>query len=119
MDYKSVVVNIGEMATELIDEGILIVFNEDAPEVLAEISVLHTITEMFSEVRPKDIIVLGKKKYTVTGVGEEANATLKSMGHCTFKFSGKEVPDLPGQIELKGEGYPEVKIGDVFEIHFM
>lgn len=47
MDYKSTVTTIGPLVEEMAEEGnFIIVFNENAPESLAEMSVLHTICDM-------------------------------------------------------------------------
>lgn len=118
MDFKTKVVGIGSMTEEFLEERILIVFNENAPAELAEISVQHTIAELAQDVKAGDVVILGENEYVVTAVGHEANSTLKSMGHCTFSFNGLDKPSLPGHIELAGETIPSPKIGDVFEILF-
>lgn len=119
MDYKSTVTTIGPLVEEMVAEGnFIIVFNENAPESLAEMSILHTICEMDQEIKPGDVVIFGNNQYIVTAVGEEANHTLKAMGHCSFKFTGRENVELPGQIELSGGDIPEIKPGDQFEILF-
>lgn len=119
MDYKSTVTKIGPMVEEMAAEGnFIIVFNENAPESLAEMSVLHTACSLDQDVKVDDVVIFGNYEYVVTAVGDEANHTLRAMGHCSFKFSGNEKVDLPGQIELAGEGRPQVKAGDHFEIMF-
>ncbi|MDR1893675.1 MAG: PTS glucitol/sorbitol transporter subunit IIA [Spirochaetales bacterium] len=118
MDYLSKITAIGELVSDFAEEGILIVFNDNAPPELAEMSILHTIVPLDREVKPGDKVVLGNQTYLVTAVGEEANHTLRNMGHCTFKFTGKNKPEIGGHIELKGNGMPEVKPGDPFEIFF-
>ncbi|MDR1388408.1 MAG: PTS glucitol/sorbitol transporter subunit IIA [Treponema sp.] len=117
MDFKSTVTAIGELVAEFRAEGVIIVFNNNAPPELAEMSVLHTIVSLDRDVKPDDVVILGNKDYVVTAVGEEANYTLRKMGHCTFKFSGLNTPESPGHIELKGN-MPDIKAGDPFEILF-
>ncbi|MEG0075307.1 MAG: PTS glucitol/sorbitol transporter subunit IIA [Eubacterium sp.] len=118
--YKSEIVGIGPMVQELVEAGqFFIVFNENAPAELAEMSVLHTVCNLEKEVTVGDTIVFGDKEYQVTAVGNEANHTLATMGHCTMKFTGLSEVELPGQIELDGNGVvPKVKPGDRFEIKF-
>lgn len=118
MDYKSTVTGIGPLVNEFIEQEMLIVFNENAPEALAEMAVLHTITPMDQEVKPEDVVILGDKSYVVTAVGAEANHTLSTLGHCTFCFRATKEAELPGHIELEGDGMPDIKIGDPFEILF-
>jgi len=112
MKYQAKVTGIGEMAMEMLDLDMLIIFNDNAPQELAEISVLHSIEEMEHEVEVGDTVQFGESTYTVTAVGGEANHTLKLLGHCSFKFSGNAEAQLPGQIELSGNGHPTIKIGD-------
>lgn len=116
MKYKSTVTFLGEMVADFLKEDFVIIFNNNAPSGMAEISVLHTIEEMNGLIEIGDQIILGENKFFVTAVGEEANKTFSELGHCTLKFTGNDQVELPGQVELKGNGTPEIKIGDVIEI---
>ena len=118
MDYKAVFTKIGSLAPDFLGENIVIVFNDNAPKDLAEISYLHSIVNIDRDVRVGDVVALGSKDYVVTAVGEEANATFKKMGHCTFKFTGENETELPGQIELGGAVLPDIQVGDLFEVYF-
>lgn len=117
MNYKSKITTIGEMALDFLNQGMLIIFNNNAPAELAEISVLHTIEEVDEDICVGDIIIISSKQYQVTAVGNEANKTFKRLGHCTLKFSGSPKATLPGHIELKGEGIPDINVGDYIEIN--
>lgn len=118
MKYESKITAIGELAFELLEEsGGLIIFNENAPAELAEISFLHTISEFKEEIKAGDTLKLGEQEYTITAVGEEALHTLKELGHCTINFTGKDQVVLPGQIEVSGTGKPNLKIGDVIKFY--
>jgi PTS system glucitol/sorbitol-specific IIA component len=116
MKYKVEVVKIGDLVEELLGENMLILFNSNAPEELAEISVLHTTNDLKEDVKPGDIIKIGDIEYSVTGVGSEANSTLKELGHCTLKFNGSSTPELPGIINLDGD-IPNIKEGDTISIY--
>ncbi|MPW25119.1 PTS sorbitol transporter subunit IIA [Alkalibaculum sp. M08DMB] len=111
MKYNVKITKIGDMALDFLSEDMLIIFNNNAPEELAEISVLHEISELKEEVVVGDKFTLGDDVYTVTAVGYEANQTLKKMGHCSLKFDGADAPQLPGCIHLKGENNPNIKVG--------
>ncbi len=117
MVYKTTITKLGDLVGEFIEQGMLIVFNENAPAELAEMSALHTAAELPQPVAPGDEVVFGNKKYIVTAVGDEANYTLGKMGHCTFVFKGEDETELPGHIDLFGDGMPDLKEGDAFEIH--
>ena len=113
LNYKVKVNKIGQSAFELYEEcGCLIIFDEIAPEELAEIAVLHEEGEIKRDILVGDIITLGKHDYKVTAVGSEALLTLKELGHCTFKFTGRDEAEVPGQIELYGDQRPNIEIGD-------
>lgn len=116
MRYSSTITGIGDMAMDFLSAGFIIIFNDNAPAELAELSVLHTIKAVEQDIRTGDTVIIGGKKYSVTAVGEEANKTFKTMGHCTLKFTGMTEAELPGHIELEGEGNPDIRIGDVIEI---
>ncbi len=116
MTYKTKVTKIGELALDFLNDKMIIVFNDNAPAELAEISILHTIEGVKQDICVGDIVAISGKEYSVTAVGEEANKTFRQLGHCTFKFTGMSYAELPGHIELKGDGIPDVKISDSIEI---
>lgn len=115
MKFKVKVVKIGDLVEELLAEKMMILFNSDVPEDLAEISVLHTIDDLKEDVRPGDQIKIGKYEYRITGVGSEANKTLRELGHCTLKFNGSSEPDLPGVVNIDGV-IQDIKVGDIISI---
>lgn len=116
MSYKSTITKIGEMALDFLSSNIIILFNDNAPAELAEISVLHSIEPVHQDIKTGDILRIGSREYKVTAVGEEANQTFKTMGHCCIKFTGKAEVELPGQVEVKGDELPEIRVGDLLEI---
>ncbi|MCH3965779.1 MAG: PTS glucitol/sorbitol transporter subunit IIA [Clostridium sp.] len=114
MKYKAKVTGIGDSAFELFEAcNSLVIFNDNAPAELAEISILHTIENFKENIAVGDKLILGNQTYIITSIGDEAIHTLKEMGHCTLKFSEDEEVDLPGQIALKGSSSPDVNVGDI------
>ena len=116
MNYKAEITKLGEMALDFISDNMLIIFNDNAPEELAEISVLHSIEPVHQDIKAGDILIICGREYKITAVGEEANKTFRTMGHCTFKFTGKSEVELPGQIEVEGEILSDIRVGDIIEI---
>jgi PTS system glucitol/sorbitol-specific IIA component len=110
MKYQVKVTQLGDMAQDLMDAGTLIIFNENAPSELSEISVLHTVSDLNGTVEIGDRFVIGSHQYKVLDVGSEAVHTLREMGHCSLKFEGTNA-QLPGEIVLDGD-MPVVNIGD-------
>lgn len=117
MKYEVVVTSIGEMAKELMEStGDLIIFDKCPLDGLEEISIMHTTGEIKEEIQIGDKVILGKHEYFITAIGHEALKTLEELGHCTFKFTGKDMVELPGQIALRGEGCPEIFLNDIIRI---
>lgn len=106
MKYCSTITGWGPDALGFLKEedcNFLILFNEDAPEELAEIAVLHTKAKLAADPAPGDTLVLCGQVYDVTAVGDEALHTLRELGHCTLSFKGGSKPERPGCIMLAGE----------------
>ena len=69
----------------------------------------HTPSELTGDIAPGDTLTIGKQKYKVTRVGENANDTIRESGHCTLLFNAKG--SMPGQIELEGSTVPPLTQG--------
>lgn len=95
------------------DNSFFILFNEDAPQELAEISVLHTISEIYEEPVAGDTMKIGNKEFKITAVGIEAVITLRTLGHCTVNFAGGAEAALPGCIML--DGSERLEVSDLVE----
>ncbi|TCS79952.1 PTS glucitol/sorbitol transporter subunit IIA [Pectinatus cerevisiiphilus] len=116
MKYSVEITSIGPLAGDLLEAGDMVIFEQCEMEALAEVCFMHTKGELSEPVAVGDKFVIGEKTYTVTAVGEEAQHTLKTLGHCTLKFTDKAEVELPGQINLSGDGAPVPKIGDIITI---
>ena len=106
MKYHTVITGWGDGALDFLEDAetnFIIIFNDDAPPELAEISVLHTKEELLAIPAPGDIVVISEKVFTITAVGDEAKSTLRNLGHCTLSFKGGNVPERPGCIMLEGD----------------
>ncbi|MDI6601233.1 PTS glucitol/sorbitol transporter subunit IIA [Calorimonas adulescens] len=113
--YLTTVTAVGEQVSELKEANILIIFNEDAPKELAEISVLHTKEELNAEVRPGDILRIDECDYVILDVGDEVNKNLALLGHCCLKFDNN-TGLLPGDVRVDGE-IPDIKVGSRIKIY--
>ncbi len=113
MKYEIEIVKVGSFVKEMLENGEMIIFDDCPNDVLADICYMHTPCEIKSPIEVGDTITIGKKAYAITAIGEEAIKTLTELGHCSFKFNGADKTELPGQIELKGDGMPDLlEIGD-------
>ena len=116
MKYDVTVTGLGDMALAFLDPAMemrfVILFNDDAPAELAELSILHTKAELSEAPAPGDTMKIGEKTYKVTAVGDEAIHTLKELGHCTLAFTADTEPYRPGCINLDGEIITEADLAD-------
>lgn len=122
MKYHATITGWGEDALGFLEDAdmnFLVIFNENAPEELKEISVLHTIEQLNEDPAAGDTLILCGKTYDITAVGEEAKQTLRQLGHCTLSFQGGSEPERPGCIMLEGEPFTaaDVKVGGTIEIY--
>lgn len=123
MKYRTVITGCGPEAFEFLskelDLNFVIIFNEDAPEELAELSILHTKGDLLAVPVAGDIMKLGKNIYTITAVGTEVEHTLSTLGHCTLAFGGGAEAYRPGCIMLEGPAFGKeaIEVGDTIEIY--
>ncbi len=101
--YKTQIKSIGELVDEGIEEKIIILFNEDAPEIYQEYCFFHTIDELKEDIKAGDFLVMKNEEYLVTSVGDVANETLRKLGHTTIIFDGNENPQNPGNIHVENK----------------
>ena len=111
MKYNVRITDMGGLVPEFLKEKMVIIFNDNAPPELAEISVTHEVGELVGEVLVGDKWIFCDNEYEVPAVGEEANYTLRTLGHCSLVFDGADTAQLPGTIHLKGEKDPDIVIG--------
>ena len=106
MKYHTMITGWGENALIFLDDpdaNFIIIFNDNAPPELADLSVLHTQEELLGIPAKGDTMMICEKVFEITAVGEEAKSTLRTLGHCTLVFKGSDEPDRPGCIMLKGD----------------
>ncbi|MCR8997399.1 PTS glucitol/sorbitol transporter subunit IIA [Brevibacillus laterosporus] len=104
---------IGELVESFLTERTLIIFDDNVPDELHDIAVLHTKADLFAPVQAGDFLVVGDRKYRIAAVGATANETLRSMGHCTLRFDGEPTPELPGTIHVEENELPVPAIDTV------
>ncbi len=91
-------------------ENMMILFNENSPQELRDISVVHGGT-VEGEVEAGDVMELNGEAFAILFVGSKANETLQDLGHATFQFNGENSSDLPGTICLEKKGIPDLQVG--------
>ena len=79
MKYYAEITGWGDEAKAFLKElNYIILFNDNAPSELAEISILHSIGEMKGDIEVGDTIIIAEKVFEVTAVGDELKKLLKN-----------------------------------------
>ena len=123
MKYCAMITGWGDLALSFLEDpeaNFIIIFNNDAPPELAELSVLHTKAPLLEIPQVGDTVIIGEKVFEITAVGEEAKSTLRDLGHCTLSFKGGSEPERPGCIMLSGDEpltTADIQVENTIEIH--
>ena len=103
MKYDATITGIGKDAAALFEaSNMLIIFREEVPEDLAAISVLHNGKKLLETPKTGDTVIICKKEFRISAIGDKALETLETLGHCTICFNGGTEATLPGYIMLEG-----------------
>lgn len=109
--YETTISAIGPLAAEFLDAGIVVLFNETAPEELAEFAVLHGGAVLQSRVAVNDLISFDDVSFRVLAVGNVANDNLANLGHLVIKFNGNHVVEMPGDVCVEAIPLPTIRVG--------
>lgn len=109
--YETEICAVGALASQFFDEGLVILFAEDAPAELADFAVLHRCARVHGPVEPGDVIELGGQRLRVVGVGEVVNDHLAEFGHVVVKRDGRSLPQLPGDLSCDEGPIPALAAG--------
>ena len=98
--YQTVIVTVGPDVSDLLDGGILILFAEGAPPELAEVSVLHRVSEGPSPDAPPvgARLAVGEVEARLTAIGSLAWNKIADMGHVVINFDGASESKRPGEL---------------------
>lgn len=109
--YHTIVTNVGCSFNAFIDEKILIMFKDNAPDELLEYCILHEKNSRRDDIKSGDILVIGDKEYLITAVGEDVIENLDNLGHVTLRFDGSREAKLPGTIHVEGKIIGDIEVG--------
>lgn len=110
--YKTKVINIGNEAEMFREEGMIILFGENAPESLSDYCYNIKVEPVAGEIEAGMELSIGSEKYSVTAVGSVVRKNLSELGHITIKFDGSREAELPGTLYVEDKALPEITIGE-------
>jgi PTS system glucitol/sorbitol-specific IIA component len=114
--YDTEVVAVGDLVPQFLDQGVLVLFGEQAPDELHEFSVLHRPTTVVAGPQPGDTIVIGLHTLRVLAVGDVVADNLLRLGHLDIKADGREQPQMPGDVCVPAGELPTVEKGQRIRI---
>ncbi|UUZ79825.1 PTS glucitol/sorbitol transporter subunit IIA [Paenibacillus sp. P26] len=112
--YEATITEIGTDVPFIIEENVVIFFDEKAPKELHDVAVVHKNGALLSDIAAGDTFLYNETRYRVIFVGDTANATIRDLGHYTLNFTGDTSETLPGSIYVEKADVPELKAGTVF-----
>ncbi|RGS70436.1 PTS glucitol/sorbitol transporter subunit IIA [Mitsuokella sp. AF21-1AC] len=116
--YSTTVQELGEQVNAFKGAGMLIMFNENAPQELREYCILHRGNKLEDTVQSGDILKLGDTSYKVVFVGNQVQKNLKDLGHITLRFNAnKDGESLEGSLYLEEKPVADVAPGDEIAIY--
>lgn len=91
---------IGPEVADLAQSGVLILFADGSPDELADVSVLHRITQDPLKFAPNtgSKLTIGEIETRLTAVGDLAWEKILDLGHVVITFNGADISERPGEI---------------------
>lgn len=117
--FSSKIVEIGSLVEEFKQENLLVLFGNDAPPELADISVLHVPEEDNGhKLVEGSTLSIGNNEYHIVQVGSEANENFDTLGHVSIYFSDDENTEiLPGAILVTPSHFPELALNEKIKLY--
>jgi glucitol/sorbitol PTS system EIIA component len=114
--YHTWVTQLGNMVAAFTEEKLIILFQDNAPEELADYCILHRGNYVADIIQANDVLVISGQDYKIVGVGDDVQTNLQNLGHITLRFDGSK-EGQGGSVYLEDVAVPTVQAGDVLWIY--
>ncbi|WP_040978411.1 PTS glucitol/sorbitol transporter subunit IIA [Oceanobacillus jeddahense] len=114
--YQTVIKDTGTNANEFLEEKMVILFGEEAPDDLKDFCYIVNVSPVKGEIKAGQSIYINEEKFNITSVGTIVKQNLESLGHITIRFDGSEVPELSGTLYLESKNIPSLGTGTQIKI---
>ena len=114
--YENKVKGIGDMVEAFKDEGMFILFGENAPDTLKDFCYTITVKNASDTIAAGQTLEIDGISYKILGVGEVMQKNLEALGHITVNVSGDVKAGLPGAMVVEKAEVPKLTIGSVIRI---
>ncbi|MFA0086042.1 PTS glucitol/sorbitol transporter subunit IIA [Vibrio sp. 10N.261.51.F12] len=112
LQFKASITKIGELANDSLEDDMMILFNESAPEDVVDYCFIHNQGAERGTLTTESTLLIGERDYIVTSIGKMATKNLNELGHVTIKFDGRMTPELPGMVHVLGKRPTTISIND-------
>lgn len=114
--YQTTFKKINDSARESLLEKMLITFQENVPEDLADYCFIHNHGILHKPMQVGDILELDDIEYTITAIGSLSNQNLETLGHVTWIFDGAAQAMYPGSVHLQGNVPNHINVNSILKI---
>lgn len=114
--YEINITAIGPLVEEFTEAGVWVFFRDDAPEELAEFSMLHHAQAPREPIAAGQVLEIDSQRYAVTAVGDLANKNIRDLGHMVLKANGATEPELPGEVCIEALPFPKPAVGTILRV---
>jgi glucitol/sorbitol PTS system EIIA component len=109
--YQATVTKIGLFARDSLDDDMMILFSEMAPEEAADYCFIHNHDELKGEIKVGGIFTVGHHQYPISAVGEVVDQNLAQLGHITIRFDSQGEAEYPGCVHVIGNTPTDINVG--------
>lgn len=114
--FETTVVSIGEMASEFLNQNMIVTFGENAPEELSDFCFIIEKKSFLEEITGNMTLKIGNSDYLITAVGSKVKTNLINLGHITISFTGDTDAILPGTLYVEQKVIPDISVGTSISI---
>ncbi|MFZ1283565.1 MAG: PTS glucitol/sorbitol transporter subunit IIA [Propionicimonas sp.] len=113
--FATTVQGIGDEAAMFAEQGMYILFGDNAPAALADYCYTIVMNPTTADVAAGQRLVLDGTDFIVTAVGSLVRKNLDGLGHITINFDGATEPALEGTLHVTGPA-PVLTVGSTIAI---
>ncbi|MEE1313322.1 MAG: PTS glucitol/sorbitol transporter subunit IIA [Lachnospiraceae bacterium] len=109
--YENKVTDLGNQVEAFMDEGMFILFGENAPATLKDFCYMISVNPVEGELAAGQKLIIDEVSYEITAVGSQAQKNLETLGHLTIVFNEASEAGLPGSICVEAKPVPTLVVG--------
>ncbi|MFT3861495.1 PTS glucitol/sorbitol transporter subunit IIA [Micropruina sp.] len=113
--FDTTVQGIGNEAATFADQGMYVLFGDNAPAALADFCYTIVMNPTTADIVPGQTLVLDGVGFPVTAVGSLVRKNLDGLGHITINFDGAAEAGLEGTLHVAGVA-PALAVGSTIVI---